>query len=72
MSPEYSCNYYTYGDANCNYYQSSSYLNTGLCQTGDADDDGYVTDDGYQYTAKMLVAQQGFPVPLPGNSTTVT
>ena len=69
---EYTCYYYTYTDSNCGMYQTSYSVNLYMCQAGDADDDGYVTDDGNQYTAKQLIAQVGFPVPLPGNSTTLT
>lgn len=46
-------------------------INLNMCQAGDADDDGYVTDDGNQYTSQILTAQQGLPQQLPGNSTTL-
>ena len=65
------CYLYEYSDAYCNYYQTSNYVNTYYCHPGDATDDGYVTDDGNQYTSQQLILQQGFPVPLPGNSTTI-
>eukprot|EP01032_Pedospumella_encystans_P012085 gene12085-14004_t len=69
---EYTCYFYEYSDNYCGTMQTSNYVNLYICQAGDADDDGYVTDDGNQYTSQQLMVQQGFPVPLPGNSTTLS
>uniref|UniRef100_A0A7S3HSA8 Uncharacterized protein n=1 Tax=Spumella elongata TaxID=89044 RepID=A0A7S3HSA8_9STRA len=67
-----SCTLYEYRDSYCYSYQTSNYVSTYYCHPGDATDDGYVTDDGNQYTSQQVILQQGFPVPLPGNSTTIT
>eukprot|EP01032_Pedospumella_encystans_P024948 gene24948-28206_t len=66
------CFLYDYSDSVCQSYSNSYSVNTYMCQAGDADDDGYVTDDGNQYTSQQLIVQMGFPVPLPGNSTTIS
>uniref|UniRef100_A0A7S3M730 Uncharacterized protein n=1 Tax=Spumella elongata TaxID=89044 RepID=A0A7S3M730_9STRA len=68
---ETDCYFYEYSDSYCSNQVNSSVVELGICQSTDADDDGYVTDSG-AFMSQMTTAQLGPPTPLAGTSLTTT
>lgn len=65
-----SCVVRVYTDTTCGTESASSPITFVLneCQTSDADDDGYLTDDGHQFGFQQTVARVGFPSMFSGSS----